>query len=170
MKFFLQLVSQRCYTLQQRAETSYGLKNMLQPGAATCNGFAKCLQSLQEVESSSIPSVTRYNFLFNLCCNGVVKQIAGTLRRVICPLATCLATFLGLYQLHKVELDLLSALIAWDSFLIYCKFQLPIVTCNMSSATCNVCLFPSLRDKLQEKLHRITRAYYVQSLQAQKKL
>ena len=43
-----------------------------------------------------------------------------------------------------------------------------IVTSNMFSATFNGFLFPTLRDKLEEKLHHVTLTYSVQSLQAQK--
>ena len=38
---------------------------MLQPQAATCNGFIKSLQSLQKVEPSSTASLTQNNFFTN---------------------------------------------------------------------------------------------------------
>ena len=52
-------------------------------------------------------------------------------------------------------------------FFIGCKLQLAIATCNVSSATYNRFLFPTLPDKLAEKLPRIAIAdvdYAVDSL------
>ena len=41
------------------------------------------------------------------------------------------------------------------ALLNHCKLQPEIATCNVTSATCNGFSFPTLRDKLQEKLHRV---------------
>ena len=71
-----------CYTLQSRA--------------ATCNGFKKSLQSLQEVELSSIVCVPQCNFLFNLCCNGVARKVAGSLQGVTFPLSNLSRDFFRL--------------------------------------------------------------------------
>ena len=77
---------------------------MLQSWAATCNGFRKSLQSLQEVELSSAASVAQCNFLCNMCCNCVATKVAGRSQRVTCSLCNLSRNFLDLQQLHKVEL------------------------------------------------------------------
>ena len=70
------------HTLQSRAATYSGFKNMLQSLVATCNVFKKSLQSLQKVELSSTASVT---------CRTVLKKKSVA----ICNLpATCLSTLL----------------------------------------------------------------------------
>ena len=68
----------------------------LQPRAAICNGFKKSLQSLGKVEPISIACVTRSNFLCNLCCNGVARQLEGILQCVTYPLCSLSYNSLGL--------------------------------------------------------------------------
>ena len=76
-----------CYTLQSRA--------------ATCNGFKKSPQSLQEVELSSIASIPQCNFLFNLCCNGVARKVAGSLQGVTFPLSNLSRDFFRLARIAQ---------------------------------------------------------------------
>ena len=40
----------------------------------------------------------------------------------------------------------------------HCKLQSKISMCNMTSATCNGFIFPTMQDKLQGKFHRVTLA------------
>ena len=64
------------HMLQPQAVTNNGINNMLQSKAASCNGFKKSPQSLQKVRPSSAASATQCNFLCNLCCNGIARQVA----------------------------------------------------------------------------------------------
>ena len=77
------------YKLQ---ETRY----TLQSRAAACNGFKKSLQSLQKLEPRSTAIVTRCDFLCNLCCNGVARQVTVRLQHVTCSLCNLSCNFFGL--------------------------------------------------------------------------
>ena len=46
-------------------------------------------------------SIPRYNFLCNLCCNGVAKQVAGRLQRVVCPLCNLSRNNFREFQIQK---------------------------------------------------------------------
>ena len=70
----------------------------------TCNGFKESLQSLHKVESSSTAGITGCNFLCNLCCNGVARKLHVGLACNTLSLQLVSQLFLGLQQLHKVEL------------------------------------------------------------------
>ena len=95
-----------------------------------------------------------------------MRKVAGRLQRVTCPLCNLSRNFLWFAKLHKVELG--------SNFFNDCmefilnRLQLVIATCNRSATTCNEFLFPTFREELQEKLHRVTSACSVQSSQAQK--
>ena len=77
---------------------------------------------------------------------------------------TLLSKILGIFQTEVASCKMPSwqllsqhfrlATIACLFFLNHCKLQLEVATCNMSSATCNGFLFPTLLDKL----HRVISA------------
>ena len=61
----------------------------------------KSLQPLQKVESSSTASFTMCDFLCNLCCIGVARQVAGRLPSVTCPLGNLSHSFSELATIAK---------------------------------------------------------------------
>ena len=75
-------LQETCYTLHSRDAICNVIKKSW---AAACNDVKTSLRSLQKVESSSTASVTRCNFLCNLCCSGFARQVAGWLQRLTCP-------------------------------------------------------------------------------------
>ena len=66
----LQCFQKTCYSLRQQLEMVY-----------------KALQSSQKLELSSTANVTECKSLCNLCCNGVVRDVARWLQHVTYPLS-----------------------------------------------------------------------------------
>ena len=100
------------------------------------------------METRHLASVTRCNFPCNLCCNACDMNVSSTS-------ATALSQRFGFPTLlHKVELGSSYAVITVTEIVASCNPKLHRVS-NMSAVTCNGFLFSMLRDKLQEKLHRV---------------
>ena len=137
----------------------------LQSWVVTCNGHKKCLQSLQEVELSSTVSVTRCNFLCNGCCNGVARKVEGRLKSVTCPLCNLSHNFFRLAKIaqSRARFYLLQRL----QGIVSNKLQ--VAACDLHRVTCLLQLarisFSNVERRLLEKM---TPAYSVKSLQAQK--
>ena len=80
-------------------------------------------------------------------------------------LAICVATFLDLQQLHKVDVGS-NFCIDFCETIASCSPRDATCNINMSSATCNGFLLQTLGD-LQEKLHCVTLANLCNQLKSQ---
>ena len=75
-----------CYTLQCRDATCNGLKTRCNLGLQVAMISKNlCNRQLKTVEPSAKTSVAWLNYLCNLCCNGVARQVAGRSHRATCP-------------------------------------------------------------------------------------
>ena len=116
-------------------------------------------------------SVTRYNFSCNLCRNGVVRQVVGRLQRVTCPLCNLSLSFLRLATVAQNQLVLHGAIC-----LVTCLTTLEkeiIASCrrHVTHAAVTSCNLQSIQNKFHAIVAEIrTELYFVQSLQALKKL
>ena len=85
-------LQEKCYTLQFRAALQLAMVSI---NTLICcynlQRFEKSLQLLRKVKPISTASVTRCNFLCNLCCNSVGRQVA--VRDMPSVQLNCLVTF-----------------------------------------------------------------------------
>ena len=133
--------------------------------AATCNGLKKSLQSLQKLEPSSTVSVTQYDFLCNLCCNCVARQVAAC---NMSSLQLVLQFFWGLQRLDKVELRSTFGKDCTDYFETTESCSSRLQRVKWLLAPCNGFCSNIARKIARQIVLCVTPAYPVQSLQAQK--
>ena len=128
MKFSLQLVPQPWKKKSNASCKRHMIRCNLRLQIAM---FQKSLQPLQNVEPSSITSITRSNFLCNLCFNSMARQVAVRLQRVTCPLCDLSRNCSGLQRLHTAELGSTFCNDCIDCFKIIasCSLKLQHVTC-----------------------------------------
>ena len=134
------------YALQSRAAACNGLKT-IHAITAECRTefhFVKSLQVQKSCETSCKEGILHAATCLQFSYNAIATQVAKKIAPCNCPRAR-------FYFLQRLQ-RFFETIASWS--------PRSIATCNMSPATCNGFLFPTLRDKFQGKLHRVTLALY----------